>query len=166
MLCDLYSCHMKKPWNIPNHPVYSLATYGNAEVNMNICTYVTAVSMKPKVYAIAIYHHTKSLYHMEQSETAVLQLLHNNQYPLVRQLGQKSGFEFDKHRYLNQKNLLTTWKGNPILKDISAAIHLQKTFSHPAGDHTLFLFQVLSYHSFHPDYLTVQTLRDHHIVRA
>lgn len=41
---------MKRPWNLANVPVYSLATYAGQKVNMNICTYVSAVNMKPKRY--------------------------------------------------------------------------------------------------------------------
>ena len=45
---------MKRPWNIISPPVYSLVTYDEeGKVNMNICTYVSAVSMKPKMYSIA-----------------------------------------------------------------------------------------------------------------
>ncbi len=33
---------VKRPWNIVNMPVYSLATYVDDQLNMNVCTYVTA----------------------------------------------------------------------------------------------------------------------------
>ena len=40
---------MKRPWNIIDLPVYSLLSNDvNGNINMNICTYVSAVSMKPK----------------------------------------------------------------------------------------------------------------------
>ena len=52
---------MKRPWNIISPPVYSLVTYDeHGKVNMNICTYVSAVSMKPKMYSIAIDYTTKT----------------------------------------------------------------------------------------------------------
>ena len=50
------SVAMTRPWNLLNLPVYSLATYQGEKVNMNICTYVSAVSMKPKQYMVAVYH--------------------------------------------------------------------------------------------------------------
>ncbi len=76
---------MKRPWNIPNLPVYSVATYDkNGEVNMNIATYVTAVSMQPKKIAVALYLGTKSFDNMLLDEEIVLQLLHRSQYNLVK----------------------------------------------------------------------------------
>ena len=48
--------NMRRPWNIINLPIYSLQTVdSNGKLNMNICTYVSVVSMKPKIYSIAIY---------------------------------------------------------------------------------------------------------------
>ena len=80
---------MKRPWNIIDAAVYSLATYHNDILNMNICTYVTAISMQPKLYAIAVYNHTKTLDNLLQPSSAVLQLLHKEQYKLVKMLGKK-----------------------------------------------------------------------------
>ena len=52
---------MKRPWNIVDHAVYSLVSYDNENnINMNICTYVCAISIKPKVFMIAIYYGTKT----------------------------------------------------------------------------------------------------------
>ena len=46
---------MKRPWNIINPPIYSLVTYDETDnLNMNICSYVSAVSLKPKLYSIAM----------------------------------------------------------------------------------------------------------------
>ena len=81
---------MQKPWNIPDLPVYSLATYADGMVNMNICTYVTKVSMSPGMYVIAVYEGTKTLENISTSDIAVLQLLHEEQHGLVRLLGKKS----------------------------------------------------------------------------
>jgi hypothetical protein len=39
---------MQQPWNIPNLSVYSLVSSLNEKSNFNICTYVSAISMKPK----------------------------------------------------------------------------------------------------------------------
>ena len=67
---------MKRPWNIISPPVYSLVTYDeHGKVNMNICTYVSAVSMKPKMYSIAIDYTTKTYKNLEKSSRVVLQLL-------------------------------------------------------------------------------------------
>lgn len=136
---------MKRPWNIVNQPVYSLATYSENSFNMNICTYVTAVSMKPKLYAIAIYAGTKTLHNVINTDYAVLQLLSASQLNLVKPLGKKSGNNYNKVAYLNKKKLLTTWDNHAVLKDSAALIHLQKLSSINTGDHTTFLFKASKY---------------------
>lgn len=157
---------MQKPWNIPNLPVYSLATYNNNEVNMNICTYVSAISMQPKLYAIAIYNNTKTLENALQSEFVVLQLLHESQFNLVRKLGQTTGINYNKQLYLTKKNWLATWNNFTVLKDCSAIILLKKISSNQTGDHVLFVFEALNHKSSNKQYLTVDELRNRKIIRG
>lgn len=157
---------MQKPWNIPDLPVYSLATYDGGVVNMNICTYVSAISLKPKWYAIAVYRQTKTLENIEKTPHAVLQLLDQAHYSLVKKLGQTSGLDFNKADYLQKRNLLMDWNGFRVLKGISALVLLRKVHSIRTGDHTLFTFEAIRSKSFHPDYLRVSTLRDRRIIRA
>ena len=109
---------MKRPWNIISPPVYSLVTYDEeGKVNMNICTYVSAVSMKPKIYSIAIDYTTKTYKNLEKSSKVVLQLLSASNLKVIRKLGKISGKLFDKDRYLNSYNLLQSWKDYNVLKD-------------------------------------------------
>ena len=92
---------MRRPWNIINQPVYSLLTKDSlGNINMNICTYVSAVSMNPKIYMIAIYYNTKTYENLINSDSAVLQLLSKDNISLVRGLGKKSGMKIDKDKYL------------------------------------------------------------------
>ena len=88
---------MKRPWNRPSYPVWSLATLDNdGQANMNICTYVTAVSMKPKQFCIAVYHGTKTYENVKNGSPLVLQLLSEDHADVVRLLGKNSGFDRDK----------------------------------------------------------------------
>ena len=98
---------MKRPWNLANIPVYSLATYDGQKVNMNICTYVSAVSMKPKRYIVAVYHQTKSLENILKSKTAVLQVLSKEHISLVNVLGKKSGLQYE-NKPISKKRI--AWK--------------------------------------------------------
>ena len=67
---------MKRPWNIVSPPVYSLLTFDDdGKLNMNICTYVSAVSMQPKMYSIAIDYTSKTYKNLQKSSKVVLQLL-------------------------------------------------------------------------------------------
>jgi len=131
---------------------------------MNTCTYVTGISMQPKLFAIAIYNNTRTLDNMLRTETAVLQWLHPQQYALVRYLGKKSGRNFDKHTYLHKKQLLTEWQGMPVLKEAAALVLLRKINHQPTGDHVLFTFEALRYKTFTPDVLTTAVLREKNII--
>lgn len=135
---------MRKPWNIVDVPVYSLATYGCDSVNMNICTYVMANSMKPKQYTVAVYHGTHTLDNIKRDSQAVLQLLHQRQIDLVKPLGKRSGRDFNKSLYLEKKQLITTWRKHKVLKDVCAYVSLGLVHSlGTQGDHELCVFEVL-----------------------
>jgi len=151
---------MKRPWNLIDGQVYSLATYRDEGVNMNIMSYVTAVSMKPKRYSAAVYHDTYTLANLEQSEVAVLQFLSTRHLPFIQTLGKKSGIDIDKERYLEKHDMLDDWKSLRVLRDCTALIALKKMEQTSAGDHELFIFDVLKYETFkNPD----QLLRLNHL---
>lgn len=156
---------MKRPWNLPNLPVYSLATYAGEQVNFNICTYVSAVSMQPKLYAVAVYNNTQTLINLQRADWAVLHLLHANQYNLVNYLGKKSGLTFNKQAWLSRKKLLDTWQNLQVLQGAAAYVFLKKVNVMPSGDHQLFLFEVLKYQSVSNDVLTTQELSAKNIIR-
>lgn len=156
---------MKRPWNQIDEAVYSLVTQADGQANMNICTYVSPVSMQPKLYAIAVYRNTHTLSLLEKSEQAVLQFLAADQYRLVRVLGQKTGKTYDKLKYLQKKDWLEQWKAFPVLKNTAARLLLRKQQRMEAGDHVLFLFGVESWQASHPDILTLRTLTQHNIIR-
>jgi flavin reductase (DIM6/NTAB) family NADH-FMN oxidoreductase RutF len=156
---------MKRPWNIPDLAVYSLATYENGKVNMNICTYVSAISMQPKRYMIGVYEGTKSLENIKKADHVILQLLHPDQYKLVRVLGKKSGQHFDKHQWLENNHLLVEWKGKPVLKNTSALLLLKKHADLSGGDHHMFVMDTIGYTSNSEDYLTTRILGEKKIIR-
>ncbi len=93
---------MRKPWNLPSYPTYSLLTENTSEKNsqigmfsensknMNVMTYVIPVSMNPKHYIIALYHDTQSLENWQSTHRGILQILSPDHSSLVRVLGKKS----------------------------------------------------------------------------
>lgn len=145
---------MKKPWNVPDLPVYSLMTECDGRVNMNICTYVSAMSMSPKRYAIGVYYNTKTLENIQKGATVVLQLLSQEQWPVVRNLGQKSGMNMNKHEFLSRKNqgdkehphkqpyACIRWNEHVVLQHALAYVELETVWHQSAGDHELYLFEV------------------------
>ena len=155
----------KRPWNLINFPVYSLATYRDGKVNMNICTYVTPISLKPKLYAVAVFENTQSLENVELANTAVLQILRKPHLDLVNILGKKSGKNMDKYEFLSQKKLLTKWKSFDVLKDAAAYLLLEKQSKRITGDHTLYTFAVKHYSTQNDkDILMFQNLVDEKII--
>ncbi|MBK8699157.1 MAG: flavin reductase family protein [Saprospiraceae bacterium] len=157
---------MKRPWNLPVLAVYSLATYRNGQVNMNICTYVSAVSLQPKKYAVAIYENTQTLDFLKDSSLAILQLLAADQHALVRHLGKKSGFQLNKHNWLHKNNLLQKWQGMDVLRDCAALLLLEKENTMTTGDHILHLFNVLKYTGLRDDILTTRILGEKGIIKT
>ena len=150
---------MKRPWNIVDVPVYSLATYKADKVNMNICTYVMPVSMKPKKYAIALTPDCLTYENLGSDSVCALQLLNKSQAPLVKPLGKKSGRKTNKDLYLRQKGLFTTFRGYEVLDDCSALILLKyASENHIEGDHVLLHFDVLHAKTLSEDILTFQYL--------
>ena len=118
---------MKRPWNIINPPIYSLVTYDETDnLNMNICSYVSAVSLKPKLYSIAIDYSTKTYENLKLNSSVVLQLLSKSHLKIIRKLGKKSGYLINKEKYLKSKDMLDNWRKNVVLKDTCALIELKK----------------------------------------
>ncbi|MEM6737630.1 MAG: flavin reductase [Bacteroidota bacterium] len=134
---------VKRPWNIVNMPVYSLATYRENQVNMNICTYVSAVSMKPKLFMVAIDYNTLTFKNLEKNNHSVLQILHKDHQPLVNLLGKKSGKSTDKQKKLEDKKALVNWNGNIVLDNACGYLQMiVKERADIGGDHELFYFEV------------------------
>ena len=138
---------MKRPWNIINPPIYSLVTYDQTDnLNMNICSYVSAVSLKPKLYSIAIDYSTKTYENLKLNPYVVLQLLSKSHLKIIRKLGKKSGYLFNKEKYLNSIKMLDYWRKNIVLKDTCALIELKKINEiNIEGDHAIFTFSVSKY---------------------
>jgi flavin reductase (DIM6/NTAB) family NADH-FMN oxidoreductase RutF len=158
---------MKRPWNIIDLPIYSLQTTGKkGNINMNICTYVSAISIKPKMYSIAIDYNTKTFENLENSSEAILQILSFDNMKLVRNLGKKSGYKLNKNNYLMNNDLLRNWKGSEVLKNVCACLKLKKKSSVTHhGDHAIYFFDVITYKTFSDhNILTFQDLVNNKII--
>jgi len=156
----------KKPWNRVSLPVYSVSSKGEKD-NMHICTYVSAVSMTPKRMMVALYHDTQTLRNVELHPHFVLQLLSADQYRLVNQLGKLSGKTIDKIARLEKRNLLSNWNGFKILKEVLAVMELKVINSMEAGDHKMFLCDVMAWKNLKDGTpLTTSLLHEKGIIRV
>ena len=156
---------MRKPWNRPDFPVYSVASLSEGRGNMNICTYVSAVSMKPKRYMVAFYKGTLTLEMVRESPDFILQLLSEDQYRCVRLLGQQSGHNTDKLKRLREP--LMEYAGITCMSRALALIQCRILEWTDAGDHWMTLCEVISFKNLHEgQVLTTETLRQKGIIRA
>lgn len=134
---------MKRPWNRIPLPVYSLVTQ-DAEhgFNMNIMTYVSVVSMKPKVFMIALDPRTKSFDNFASSKHGVLQMLSQDQSNKVRTLGKRSAHQTKK---INTQTL-PQFHGFPYLPEANALVEIKafEKIQKSSMDHVLFLCDMVS----------------------
>lgn len=158
---------MKRPWNRTDLPVYSIASKYKDKHNLNVCTYIAGASMDPKRMSVAIYKHTKTLELAEKEQMIVLQWMSSDQINLIKHLGFKSGNNFDKISYLEKKGLITEWKNFKVLKDALAYVLLRQCNCMDAGDHMLFLYDVVAFlNNRDAEGLTLDLLRTKKIIRG
>lgn len=161
---------MRKLWNRPDWPVWSLVTRDErGEPNLNICTYVVPVSMEPKLMAVAVYEGTKTLANLQEypRATVLLQLLTAPLAPAVRVCGQQSGHIIDKLTRLQKRFAMHTDEGLPYFCDAAGYLLLTpQTISSVVGDHVLYTFAVTKHKNL-TDYpvLTTTILRDQKYIR-
>ena len=98
-----------RPWNRVSQQIYSLSTLdANGKINMNIVSYATAATLKPKSYVIAVYRKTQThanIFDKSANQYLLLQGFSKPQSRYVRPLGQKSGLRYDKAKYLAKQNM-------------------------------------------------------------
>lgn len=136
---------MRKLWNRPALPVWSLVTKDDEHgANLNICTYVTSVSMEPKLMLLAVYKGTRTLENLKSNRTVLLQLLAEEQASVVRVAGQQSGLKMDKWSRLKKRFAVAGLAGLPYLSDSLGVMQLEVIYEHEVGgDHVLFTAKVV-----------------------
>ena len=157
---------MRRPWNRTDLNIYSLATYNNKEINMNICTYVSVVNMHPKSYMISIDYKTLTYQNLIKKNTSfVLQCLSKKNINIVKNLGKKSGNTFNKIKYLSKNNLLSKWKNYLVLKHTSFLIELYNAKKvYEMQDHCIFVFQIKSFKNFDNKFLHFNDLVNNKVI--
>ncbi len=150
-----------------NLPVYSISSSdGQGHYNMHICIYVSAVSMIPKRFAVAVYKGTRTLENIKNNPHFVLQLLSKNQYGLVALLGKKSGKSTDKIGKLSKRNMLTYWQNFPVLNQAAAVMEMKVKEETDAGDHYLYICDVVRSKNLNASHLlTLDDLRKRKLIR-
>lgn len=154
----------KRPWNIPNLPIYSLQTISKQGVlNFNICTYVSAVSMKPKRFMAAVYKGTQTLENLQSTQVVNLLLLSKSNIEYVRLFGKRSGRDVEKFSKIREETL--NFGSLPVFTSAIAVMQLQIVSFIDAGDHIMYLFDVLKFKHLKGERpLYLQDLREKNII--
>jgi len=140
----------RRPWNRVSQQIYSLSTLDtDGKINMNIVSYATAATLKPKSYVIAVYRGTKThanIFDKSAKEYLLLQGLAKPQSRYIRPLGQKSGLRYDKAKYLSKQNISSyNLDGSDYgyLPDCGFVIACKVTSKVVYGDHDLITAEVV-----------------------
>ncbi|MEI6741853.1 MAG: flavin reductase [bacterium] len=140
----------RRPWNRVSQQIYSLSTLAaDGKINMNIVSYATAATLKPKSYVIAVYRGTKThanIFDKSAKEYFLLQGLAKPQSRYIRPLGQKSGLRYDKAKYLSKQNISSyNLDGSDYgyLPDCGFVIAFKITSKVVYGDHDLISAEVV-----------------------
>lgn len=129
------------------HGVYVVTTRAGEKTNGMTAAWVSQVSLKPLLVMVAIApsRYTHAL--ITESGTFCLNVLTSEQAELGKRFGFKSGRQVDKFAGLD---CLTAGSGAPILPQAYAYLDLQLVHTFAAGDHTLFVGEVLAAKILHP----------------
>lgn len=159
---------MRKIWNRPNQQVWSLSTVNERGVgNMNICTYVTSVSMEPKLMMVAVYHGTQTYKNIKYSKRAILQLLSEELAPVTKVCGHLSGAKINKITRLQKRFEIDVVNDIPVFAKSAGYMELQlKKIISCGGDHDLAVYSVISSKNLHNvPLLTTDYLRANGLLR-
>jgi flavin reductase (DIM6/NTAB) family NADH-FMN oxidoreductase RutF len=133
-----------KPWNRVDGPIYSLATTAGGSGNLNICSYVTPIAMKPKRFIVGVYKDTKTLANLEANPIGLLNYMAKDQANHIKLLGKKSGHSTDKISQLGDQ-IEHVGDGLYVLKGAIATLRLRFMERLDCGDHWAWLAHVDSY---------------------
>jgi flavin reductase (DIM6/NTAB) family NADH-FMN oxidoreductase RutF len=130
------------------HGVYVVTTRVGDKINGMTAAWVSQVSLKPLLVMVSIapprYTHTL----IKESGVFAINVLASDQVELAKRFGYKSGRKVDKCAGLDW---LTAASGVPVLPQAHAYLDLKLVHTYAAGDHTLFVGEVMEAKILHPD---------------
>ncbi len=149
-----------------NYDVHSITvSTPDGRRNANIVTWLTQTAMGGKVLAVALYKVDYTIELVQESGILNVNLLATNQSGLIRQLGRQSGRDKDKF-----KNLPHAFdeRGCPYLTEAIGYVQCRVIHSTDAGDHELFICEVLKQVVLNPDktVMTNDFLKEKKLIRG
>ena len=129
------------------HGVYVVTTRLEDVVNGMTASWVSQVSLKPLLVMVSIAPSRYSHRLIQESGIFAVNVLDSTQADLGKRFGYKSGRQVDKFAGLEWTHAAT---GAPILPQAYAYLDLKLKDTCNAGDHTLFLGEVVAAKIQHP----------------
>jgi flavin reductase (DIM6/NTAB) family NADH-FMN oxidoreductase RutF len=129
------------------HGVYVVTTRLADVVNGMTAAWVSQVSLKPLLVMVSIAPSRYSHDLIKKSGLFAVNVLDRDQASLAKRFGFKSGRQVDKFAGLEWTTGAT---GAPILPQAYACLELKLKETFPAGDHTLFVGEVVAAKVLHP----------------
>lgn len=148
-----------------NYDVHSVTTVANGRQNANIVTWLMQTAMGGKVLAVALYEVDYTIELVRESGILNVNLLATDQPGLIRKLGQQSGRDRDKFK--NLPHALDD-RGCPYLTEAVGYVQCRVMHSTNAGDHELFICEVLKQVVLNPDktVMTNDFLKEKKLIRG
>jgi flavin reductase (DIM6/NTAB) family NADH-FMN oxidoreductase RutF len=130
------------------HGVYIITTASGTRVNGMTASWVSQVSLNPLLLMVSIApsRYTHDL--IKESEVFAVNVLTSDQVDLGKRFGFASGRRVDKFAGLE---FITAATGSPILPQAYAYFDARLVDTFPAGDHTLFVGEVVAAKILHPE---------------
>ncbi|MCX5889511.1 MAG: flavin reductase family protein [Deltaproteobacteria bacterium] len=129
------------------HGVYVVTTRLEDVVNGMTASWVSQVSLKPLLVMVSIAPSRYSHRLIQESGIFAVNVLDSTQADLGKRFGYKSGRQVDKFAGLAWTTATT---GAPILRQAYAYLDLKLKDTCAAGDHTLFVGEVVDAEILHP----------------
>jgi flavin reductase (DIM6/NTAB) family NADH-FMN oxidoreductase RutF len=155
----------KSVLKLKDYDIHSVSTIFDGQKNANIAAWVMQTAMKGKVVAVALYQPDYTYELVCKSGILNINLLSTSQTGLINKLGRNSGRAIDK-----LKNVPHTldFRGCPFLTDSVGVVHCKVLHHTPAGDHDVFICEVLKQTLLNPDQVVLKYsyLLEKKLVRA
>ena len=129
------------------HGVYVVTTRVGEKINGMTAAWVSQVSLNPPLVMVSIAPSRYSHDLIKESGVMAVNVLTSEQVELGKRFGYKSGRKVDKCAGLAW---ITKVTGAPILPQAYAYLDMKVASTFPAGDHTLFVGEVVEAEILHP----------------
>jgi len=127
------------PW-----PVTLIGTYQEGRHNLMTASWVSQVSFQPPLIMVSVAPERYTYQALIATREFAVSILAPDQAEIAQFCGERSGREVDKVKALNVKVVPPQEIKVPLLADCIANIECRVVAHHPAGDHVIFIGEVVA----------------------